>query len=174
VTVSRTGQILLALRVPEAALGSARLGSEVRFTVPAYPGRAFTARVSRVSPVLDSMSRTAEVFAAIDNRSGELRGEMTAAAEVFGVGRDSVMTAPIGAIQDFEGDTVIVSGVPRSGGLLLEAIRVRVGRRAGGMAEVLSGVSAGTSVVVGAAAVAKAEILRQRDARAAAAEGAPE
>jgi membrane fusion protein, heavy metal efflux system len=174
VTVSRTGQILLALRVPEAALGSARLGSEVRFSVPAYPGRDFTARVSRVSPVLDSMSRTAEVFAAIDNRSGELRGEMTAAAEVFGVGRDSVLAAPIGAIQDFEGDTVIVSGVSRNGGLLLEAIRVRVGRRAAGLAEVVSGAGAGIPVVIGAAAVAKAEILRQRDARAAAAEGAPE
>jgi hypothetical protein len=50
---------------------------------------------------------------------------------------------------------------------------VRVGRRAAGMAEVKSGVGVGVSVVAGAAAVAKAEILRQRDARAAAEEGAP-
>jgi cobalt-zinc-cadmium efflux system membrane fusion protein len=174
VTVSRTGELLLALHVPEAALGAARLGSDVQFAVPAFAGRVFRARVTRVSPTLDSLSRTAEVFATVDNRSGELRGEMTAAAEVFGVARDSVTTVPISAIQDFEGDTIVVTGVPRAGGMLLEAMRVRVGRRAGGLAEVRSGLTAGTAVVAGAAAVARAEILRQRDARAAAEEGSPQ
>lgn len=174
VTVSRTGQLLLALHVPEAALGAARIGSEVQFAVPAFPGRAFLARISRVSPTLDSLSRTAEVFAAVDSRNGELRGEMTAAADIFGVARDSVTAVPISAIQDFEGDTVVVIGVRRGGGMLLEAIRVRVGRRAAGMAEVKSGIASGAPVVAGAAAVAKAEILRQRDARAAAEEGSPQ
>lgn len=166
VTVSRTGQILLAMSVPEAALAAARIGSEVQFSVPAYPGRAFTGRVTRVSPLLDSLSRTADVYAAVDNRSGELRGEMTAAASVFGIPRDSAVAVPIGAIQDFEGDTVVVTGLKRGTGLLLEAIRVRVGRRAGGMAEVTRGLAVGVPVVGVSAAVAKAEILRQRDARA--------
>lgn len=171
VSVSRTGSILLAMRLPEAALGAAKIGSDVRFTVPAFPGRPFSARVTRVAPTLDSLSRTAEVFAAVDNRTGELRGEMTAAAEVFGVARDSVIAVPVGAIQDFEGDTVVVTGVKRDGGLLLEAIRVRVGRRAAGMAEIKYGLASGAPVVNVGAAVAKAEILRQRDARAAS--GAP-
>jgi RND family efflux transporter MFP subunit len=166
VTVSRTGWILLAMRVPEAALGAAKIGSDVQFTVPAFPGRAFNGRVTRVAPMLDSLSRTAEVFAAVENRGGELRGEMTAAAEVFGPGRDSAVAVPVSAIQDFEGDTVVVVGTKRSGGLLLEAMRVRVGRRAAGMAEIKSGLAAGVSVIHDGAAVAKAEILRQRDARA--------
>jgi cobalt-zinc-cadmium efflux system membrane fusion protein len=167
VSVSRTGSILLSMRLPEAALGAAKIGSDVQFTVPAFPGRPFMARVTRVAPTLDSLSRTAEVFAAVDNRTGELRGEMTAAAEVFGVARDSVIAVPVGAIQDFEGDTVVVTGVKRDGGLLLEAIRVRVGRRAAGMAEIKVGLTSGAPVVNVGAAVAKAEILRQRDARAA-------
>ena len=167
VSVSRTGTVLLSMRLPEAALGAAKIGSDVRFTVPAFPGRPFVARVTRVAPTLDSLSRTAEVFAAVDNRSGELRGEMTAAAEVFGVARDSVIAVPVGAIQDFEGDTVVVTGVTRGGGLLLEAMRVRVGRRAAGMAEITVGLASGAPVVTVGAAVAKAEILRQRDARTA-------
>jgi membrane fusion protein, heavy metal efflux system len=165
VSVSRTGSILLSMRLPEAALGTAKIGADVQFTVPAFPGRLFSARVTRVAPTLDSLSRSAEVFAAVDNRAGELRGEMTAAAEVFGVARDSVIAVPAGAIQDFEGDTVVVTGVKRDGGLLLEAIRVRVGRRAAGMAEIEIGISAGAPVVTVGAAVARAEILRQRDAR---------
>ncbi len=171
VTVSRTGQVLLAMHVPEAALGAARVGSEVQFTVPAFPGRAFAARVTRVSPALDSLTRTAEVFAAVDNRRGELRSAMSADATIFGLERDSVTAVPIGAIQDFEGDTVVVTGTPRGGGLLLEAVRVRVGRRAAGVAEVVSGLPAGAPVVITSAALAKSEIQRQRDARSGAAEG---
>jgi membrane fusion protein, heavy metal efflux system len=164
-TISRSGSVLLELRVPEAALSAATPGAEVRFSVPAYPGRAFTARVLRISPALDSITRTAEVHASVPNRDGALRAEMTASAELFGVSQDSVMAVPIGAIQDFEGDTVIVTGVKRGSGLLLEAVRVRVGRRSGGLAELLSGVAPGTPVVGAGAAIARAEVLRQRDAR---------
>jgi len=167
VTVSRTNSVLLAMQVPEAALAAAKVGSEVRFTVPAYPGRAFTARVVRVAPALDSLSRTAEVFASVENRGGELRGQMTASAEVFGLASDSVVAVPNGAVQDFEGDTVVVTGVKRDGVMFLEAVRVRIGRRAAGMAEVKLGLTTGAPVVNGGASIAKAEILRQRDARSA-------
>ena len=172
VTVSRVANVLLELRVPEAALGAAKVGSDVAFSVPAFPGRTFNARITRVSPALDSLTRTADVYASVQNGSGELRSEMTASAELFGLARDNVVAVPVAAIQDFEGDTVVVSGVRRGSGMLLEAIRVRVGRRSGGMAEVKSGLRAGVSVIGDRAAIARAEILRQRDARAS--EGSPE
>ncbi len=167
VTVSRSNSVLLSLQVPEAALAAAKVGSEVRFTVPAYPGRAFSARVLRVAPALDSLSRTVEVFASVENRGGELRGQMTASAELFGLASDSVVTVPSGAVQDFEGDTVVVTGVKRDGVMFLEAVRVRIGRRAAGMSEVKAGLAAGAPVIHGGASIAKAEILRQRDARSA-------
>lgn len=174
ITVSRLGTILLSMRLPEAALAAASVGASVRFTVPAYPGRVFDARVTRVAPMLDSLSRSAEVFAMVDNRSGELRVEMSAAAEVLGPQRDSVLAVPAEAIQDMDGDTVVVTGAPRGAGMLLEAVRVRVGRSASGLAEVLTGIAPRAAVVVDGAAVAKAEILRQRDARGARQGGASE
>ena len=174
IMVSRSNAVLLEMRVPEAALAAARVGSEVRFSVPAFPGRSFTARVTRVAPALDSLSRTADVFASVGDRGSELRSGMSASAELFGLARDSVTAVPVGAIQDFEGDTIVVTGVTRGAGLLLEAHRVRVGRRSGGLAEVLIGLPVGAPVVTGGASLAKAEILRQRDARAAAESGAPQ
>ena len=172
VTVSRASSLLLELRVPESALGAAKVGAAVQFTVPAYPGRTFEGRITRVAPALDTLTRTADVYASVDSRSGELRAAMTASAELFGLARDSVVAVPVSAVQDFEGDTVVVTGVKRGGGMLLEALRVRVGRRSGGMAEVKQGLTAGAPVISDGAAIARAEILRQRDARAA--EGAPE
>jgi membrane fusion protein, heavy metal efflux system len=172
VTVSRAGSLLLALRVPESALGAATVGGAVEFTVPAFPGRTFAARITRVAPALDTLTRTAEVFATVDSRSGDLRAAMTASAELFGLARDSVLSVPTVAVQDFEGDTVVVTGIRRGSGMLLEAVRVRVGRRSAGLAEVRQGLTAGANVIGEGAAIARAEILRQRDARAS--EGAPE
>lgn len=163
VTVSRATSLLLELRVPEAALGAAKVGSAVQFTVPAFPGRTFTGRIVRVSPALDTLTRTAELYAAVDSRSGELRAAMTASAELFGASRDSVLAVPMAAVQDFEGDTVVVTGVKRGSGMLLEALRVRVGRRSGGLAEIRMGLTPGAPVIGDGAAIARAEILRQRD-----------
>ncbi|HYW49417.1 MAG TPA: efflux RND transporter periplasmic adaptor subunit [Gemmatimonadaceae bacterium] len=165
VTVSRTNSVLLVMHVPEQALGAAKVGAEVQFTVPAYPGRSFTARVARVAPALDSLSRTAEVFATVDNRSGELRGEMSASSQLFGLAGDSVLVVPGAAVQDFEGDTVVITGIERDGTMLLEAVRVRIGRRAAGVAEVRAGLAVGAPVINAGASIAKAELLRQRDAR---------
>jgi membrane fusion protein, heavy metal efflux system len=164
VTVSRTTALLLEVQVPETAVGAVAIGTAVQFTVPAYPDRRFSARVSRLSPALDTVARTAAMYATLDNRGNMFRAAMTANTEIVGAIRDTVVAVPLGAVQDFEGDTVVVTAVKRGDGLVLEAVRVRVGRRAAGLAEIRSGVGVGVSVVSGGAAIARAEVLRQRDA----------
>lgn len=173
VTVARPGALALVLRLPEQALGGARPGAEVRFTVPAYPGRAFIARVTRVAPALDSLSRTAEVLAAVPNANGDLKAEMTAAAELVGPAGGQTLAVPAAAVQEFQGDTVVVTArrAPNGAGVVLQAVPVRAGRRAQGLAEILSGVAPGTAVVTDGAAVAKAEIQRRRDQRSGGAAG---
>ena len=166
VTVGRLGALVLALRLPEQALGAAHRGATVRFTVPAYPKRVFDAKVVRVAPALDSASRTAEVLAAVPNARGELRAEMTAAAELLGPAGDPTLAVPDAAVQEFQGDTVVVTQRPGpKGGIVLQAVRVRPGRRAQGLAEVVAGLAPGDAVVTGGAGIAKAEIQRRRDQR---------
>jgi multidrug efflux pump subunit AcrA (membrane-fusion protein) len=69
---------------------------------------------------------------------------------------------PAAAVQSLDGDTVVVVARPRGGGLALEGVRVRVGRRTAERAEILAGLAPGTPVVTAGAAVAKAELLRRR------------
>ena len=61
-----------------------------------------------------------------------------------------------------DGDTVVIVARPRAGGLALEAMRVRVGRRDAELAEILAGLAPGTRVVTTGAAIAKAELLERR------------
>ena len=162
VTVSRTTNLLLALQLPELALGAARPGATVEFTVAALPGERFTARVARIAPTIDSVTRTVEVQAQVLGGDSRLRAEMYATAELLASAGARTLVVPAAAIQALEGDTVVVTAQARDGGLLLEAVPVRVGRRSPTRAEILAGLSPGTPIVVEGAAVAKAEILRRR------------
>lgn len=164
-TVTRAGTLALVLRLPEQALGAARTGAMVRFTVPAYPNRTFTARVARVAPALDSTSRTAEVIASVPNADGALKAEMTAAAELLGPPGAPVLAVKDAAVQEFQGDTVVVTERPAGGGVVLQAVPVRAGRRAQGLAEIMAGITPGTAVVTEGAGIAKAEIQRRREQR---------
>jgi cobalt-zinc-cadmium efflux system membrane fusion protein len=163
VGMARDASLGVLVRLPEEALAAVGQGEAIRFSVPAYPGRHFDARVTRISPVVDSVSRAIELWArASGDAQRLLRAEMTADAEMFGVGGATALAVPAEAVQLFEGDTVVIRGTRLGEGMLLEALRVRIGRRTGVRAEILEGLSAGDSVVTRGAAVAKAEILKRR------------
>lgn len=161
-TVSRTTSLILDMHVPEHALGRAMPGAPVRFTVPAFPRERFTATVTRVAPTLDSATRTLAVQASVEGNVERLRAEMYVSAELLGPPNAAALSVPTAALQAFDGDTVVIGARPRAGGVELEPIRVRVGRRTTERAEIISGLAGGTPVVTDGAAIAKAELLRRR------------
>lgn len=163
VTVSRARSLVLTTRLPERALAAALPGATVQFTVPAFPDARFTARVTRVAPTLDSVTRTVAVEADVLDGGSRLRAEMFVDAELLGAPGVPVLSVPAAAVQALAGDTVVIVARPRNGGVLLESVRVRVGRRTAERAEILAGLARGTPVVTAGAAVARAEILRRRD-----------
>ena len=166
VTVAREGRLGVLLHLPEEAVASVAEGVPVRFAVPAYPGRTFEARVVRVAPVVDSMSRAIQVFATVAPEGQRLlRAEMTADAQLLGARGPRVLTVPAGAVQVMDGDTVVVTARRVGAGMLLEARPVRLGRRTSERAEVTGGVVAGDSVLEAGAAIGKAELLKRRAQR---------
>jgi cobalt-zinc-cadmium efflux system membrane fusion protein len=162
VTVSRTSNLVLILQLPDAA--HVRQGATVRFTTSGSGSRTFTARVTRIYPAVDSVTRTVEVHAAIGPHGGALRAEMFAAAEVEGPGESPAIVVPAAAVQAMDGDTVVIAAEARDEALFLTAMRVKVGRLTRDRAEVLAGLDTGRRVVVGGAAVAKSELLKRRSA----------
>ncbi len=162
VTVSRTASLVLLARLPETQVGNVGMGSTIDFTVDALPGRRFTANVSRISPVVDSVTRSMELRANVAGQ-GVLRPEMFATAEVLGPPGPPVLSVPAEAVQALAGDTVVVTYEQRGEGALLEAVPVRVGRRTGGRVEIVAGLAEGTRVITKGAAIAKAEIIRRRE-----------
>jgi cobalt-zinc-cadmium efflux system membrane fusion protein len=162
VTVSPASDLVLVMRLPERALGAAQVGSTVRFTVAAFPGEHFDARVTRLAPTLDSLTRTIEAQAQVLTGADRLRAEMYANAEIIGAPGGPAITVPAAAVQAMEGDTVVITGQPLGEGMQIEALRVRVGRRTSEVAEIITGLNEGAPVITDGAAIAKAELLRRR------------
>jgi membrane fusion protein, multidrug efflux system len=68
----KNDRLRLIVPVPEAYAGSVARGTVVTFTVPAYPGRKFTATIARVADAVDVKTRTMAVELEVANGDGRL------------------------------------------------------------------------------------------------------
>jgi membrane fusion protein (multidrug efflux system) len=62
----------LIVPVPETYIAAVPEGSEVEFTVPAFPRQKFKGRIARISHAVDAKTRTMPVELDVNNRGGKL------------------------------------------------------------------------------------------------------
>ncbi len=144
-SVVRNNVLELAAAVPERVAGSVETGQPVRFMAN---GRSFEGRVARISPTVDPLSRSVTVYVQVPNSDGALKGGTFATGTLLARNIASAITVPISAIRQTVGASQIVYRIEKG---VLDTARVTVGVRdnRAGMAEVVSGVAAGDTVVSG-------------------------
>ena len=67
-----TDRLRLVVPVPEAYTAEMRPGTEIPFTVVAYPGQTFSGKVARIAQAVDVSTRTMAVELDVANRDGRL------------------------------------------------------------------------------------------------------
>jgi RND family efflux transporter MFP subunit len=134
--------------VPAADLTNVRVGAPVEFTVSGYPGRVFAGKVTRVSPTADPATGQVTIIASVSNADNTLVGGLFAEGRVGTVSHTS-MTAPMTAV-DFSGGAATVMRVEQG---VVQRVPVQVGVRdeQAERIELLSGVAAGDTLLLGAA-----------------------
>jgi Cu(I)/Ag(I) efflux system membrane fusion protein len=132
--------------VYERDLGSVRNGQAAEVSLPYDPGRSWKGRVTFISPTLDAATRTLKVRVEVANQDGHLKPDMVADV-VLRTTAESLLVVPESArIRTGERTLVFVD----RGEGRLEPREVRAGSRAGDVVAVLSGLTEGERVVVGA------------------------
>lgn len=162
VTVSQLSQLVLIMQLPEAAAAQIRTGAAVQFTVAAHGTQQFNARVTRVLPSIDTVSRTVEVHAAVADGSSLLKAEMFAQAEIDGLMSGETNSVPAAALQTLDGENVVITARKLGEALQLEAVKVRVGRRTRERVEILAGLDSTQTVISEGASIARAELVKRR------------
>jgi membrane fusion protein, multidrug efflux system len=147
-TVVDPSSMRLEASVPAEQLASIRIGVPVDFTVSGYPGRQFVGRITRINPTADPTTRQVRIYVSIPNEGRALVGGL------FANGRMSTATkmglvVPQSAV-DARGSIPSVMRVKQG---KAEKVQVQIGLtdKTSETIEVLSGLQAGDTLLLGAA-----------------------
>lgn len=157
--VADLSRVWIWIDVYERDLARVHLGDTVEVSTEAFPDEVARGEVSYLSDQVDRDTRTVRARVDVANRGGRLRPGMFARVRISdphagGAPGALTLAIPEGAVQRF--GKGFVAFVPLGEGRF--AMRqLRLGRRAGGWVEVLSGVAADEAVVTEGAFLLKSE-----------------
>ena len=98
VSIIRTEMLKLSFTITEKDVGSLRVGQDVAFTVGAFPGREFRARLKTIYPSLEEKTRSLQLEAVLTNAEQSLKPGLFARVTLYtGPARGTVL-APITAL----------------------------------------------------------------------------
>jgi cobalt-zinc-cadmium efflux system membrane fusion protein len=143
-TIADPTSVWLLANVRETDAGLVAVGQAVEVHVLAYPARAFKARVTFVSALVDPVTHRLPVRAEIDNRDRALKPEMFASFRILTSDALQAPAVPESAVV-YEGDAAHVWVVVGDG--VLEFRAIRTGRSSDRLVEVLEGLRPGERVV---------------------------
>jgi membrane fusion protein (multidrug efflux system) len=133
------------IEVPERYAVRLRPGQIVEFSVASQEGRTYRARVDFIDPVVQNENRTILVKASAPNPGGLLKPGMFIEARLATATRANAIVVPEDAVQPLRSANVVWAVVDGKASRRI----VQLGVRSAGVVEVLSGVQAGETVVVG-------------------------
>jgi RND family efflux transporter MFP subunit len=83
VSIVQMNRVKIAFNATETDLGKLKIGQKASIAVKSYPDTRFEGQVSKISPVLDPLTRMAEIELLIDNRDSRLKPGMYARVDVI-------------------------------------------------------------------------------------------
>ncbi len=142
--IVRVDPLRVRLKVPEKVAGWITLGQDVRVEVEAFPGKTFTGTVARMSPSVDTQTRTLEVEALLKNEDGRLKPGFFAKATIASSQVDSALMVPEAAVRYVFGVYKIFTVKEKK----LHEQEVKLGERSGGDVEILEGLTEKDTVAI--------------------------
>jgi cobalt-zinc-cadmium efflux system membrane fusion protein len=141
----------------EKDLAQIKPGKAVQVRVASYLGRVFEGRISYVTDVIDTKTRTAKARCLVKNSDGLLKLEMFATVEIPVDQTAPVLAIPDSSLQQIEGKSVVFV---RTSETEFQKREVQTGITSGGFTEIRSGLKEGEAVASRGNFVVKTAFLR--------------
>lgn len=135
----------ISANIPERFVAVLKKGLKADISVEAYPGVIFKATVTRVSPVVDTTSRTKEVILHFDSTDERVNAGMFGKVKLFTEDYTGAVVMPKDSLVQ-NGDSYFAYVVNEDS--TVSKREVTLGNSVDGVIQILSGVKAGEKVVV--------------------------
>ena len=132
--------------IPERYVASLKIGLKANIILEAYPKETFTATVSRISPVVDSNSRTKEVILTFDQSDPRINAGMFAKVTLYTLDYDGFPVIPTSCIVTKAGKQFVFA--VNADGETVYRKEIQTGQSVDSMTQVTSGISAGQKIVI--------------------------
>jgi RND family efflux transporter MFP subunit len=149
-TIAAAETLEIEALIPEREVGQLRTGLRAEVRLEAFPGEVFMAEVVRLSPVVDSVSRTKKIALRFVRGDPRINPGMFARIKLNTRSYPNVVSIPQDAVVDNRGKAAVYV-LEESGGGETAAVRrreVETGVSVDGEMEIRSGLPAGERVVV--------------------------
>ena len=150
-TIAVNDSIEIEAMIPEREVGQLRTGLKAGIRLEAFPGEVFSATLTRVSPVVDPVSRTKKITMRFDRQANGLHDPristgMFARVKLNTRTYENVISIPQEALVEHRGKTVVY--VLIDGASHVEMREIHTGVTVDREVEIKSGLELGESVVV--------------------------
>ncbi|MDR3348894.1 MAG: efflux RND transporter periplasmic adaptor subunit [Acidaminococcales bacterium] len=146
VSVADTTTLLAQADVSEGQIAGIYMDAQAEVSVAAYSDRAFSGRVSRISPMAAQPARTFKTEITIPNKSGELKAGMFARVAIRGKLKKGAVAIPQSAIVMREDQQTVYLVNDED---VVQQVLLETGAVENGFVEVLKGLSGGERIVTG-------------------------
>jgi cobalt-zinc-cadmium efflux system membrane fusion protein len=158
-TVADLSTVWVLVDIHEKDLAKVHKGQAAIVSVSAFPDQKLKGRITYIADLVDEATRTVKARIAVANPSRKLKPEMFATVELtLPADSAAILAVPEDSLQDIDGNKVIF--VVDDKGVEFEPRKVKPGRIAGGMVEIISGLKEGERYAVKGAFILKSELKK--------------
>ena len=158
-TVADLSIVWVLVDIHEKDLAKVHKGQAAIVSVSAFPDRKLKGHITYIADLVDETTRTVKARVAVANPGRQLKPEMFATVELaLPSDAAAVLAVPDDALQDFDGNKVLF--VADDKGVEFKPRKVELGRTAGGMVEIVSGLKEGERYAVKGAFILKSELKK--------------
>lgn len=142
--ISSTDKLEIKTSVPERFISKIKLHQKAILTFDAYPGETFTAKVTKISPVLDTSTRTMSVTLVLDPPDSKIKIGMYARIKLITDHKSNAIIIPSSALVTRSSEQCVFV-VNEDNTVTLK--KVTVGIKVDDMVEILNGLEGNEKVV---------------------------
>lgn len=137
----------LDFSVPEIFLASLEKGAIIRAKSEAYPNKIFTGTIDTIDSRIDTITRSIEVRALLDNQAGLLKPGLLMQVDIQKNPRNALIIPEESIISDADKNYVFTVKKDDSEAMIVARQAVELGARKRGVVEVLSGLNEDQKIV---------------------------